>query len=299
MAKSTFNDSVIISDRRIVAIGIGSSGKKIIDYMIHENRFGIELIIADFDDDNIYKNLQNYLHGTDVIFIVTGLGGSRGTVAAPIIAKIAKQIGALTIGIAGTPFLFEGRKRVHFANEALKTLKKECDSVVMISNDKLLSIIDPKAKIKESFSVIDSIFSRVIHGIVGVIIPSGENDINLDLADLQTIMDHRGIAIIGIGEHQGENAAYEAINNALKFAMGNDFYIKKASGVLVHFSMHPDFYYLNLSSAMEVLHKSVNETADVIYGTTTDESFPLDFIRVTVIATGVEKLEMMAANNVY
>lgn len=299
MAKSTFNDSAIISDPRIVAIGIGKSGNKVITYMMNTTASGIEYIYADAYKQNSYGDLRKIIEGVDVVFIVTGLGGSTGTVDAPVVAKLVKEVGVLTLGIVSTPFLFEGRKRVHLANEALKALKKECDSVVMISNDTLLSIIDPKAKIKESFRVIDSIFSRVIHGIVGVIIPSGENDISLDLVDLQTIMNHRGIAVVGIGEKQGENAAYEAVNNAMQFAMGNDFHIKKASGVLVHFSMHPDFYYLNLSSAMEVLHKSVNETADVIYGTTTDESLPLDFIRVTVIATGIEKLEMMAANNVY
>jgi cell division protein FtsZ len=172
-------------------------------------------------------------------------------------------------------FSFEGHKRCETAKAGLKNLKSECDSVVVIPNDRIPNI-DANCPLNECFKLIDGVFSRVINGIAGVIIPSGENDINLDFADLQTIMIHRGIAVIGIGEHQGKNAAYEAINNAMKFTMADGLTMKSASGVLVHFNMHPEFHFMELSAAMEVIHKSVDESA-----------------------AGVEKSFMLVANNVY
>ncbi len=299
MEQFTITESSILTKPRIVAVGVGDSGNKIIDYMCQEQNSGIELIIANTDEQDYYESLRETLVGTDVVFIVTGLGGITSTATAPIIAKLAKEVGALTIGVASKPFSFEGRKRLKLAEEGLRTLITECNSVVIIPNDKLLSIIDPKLGIRDSFKTVDCIFARVINGIAGVIIPSGEDDINLDVADLLTIMIHGGVAIIGIGEHQGENAAYEAINDAMKFSMADDLTMKDASGVLVHFNMHPELHFMELSAAMEVIHKSVDESAEVIFGTTTDESLPLDFIRVTVIATGVEKIPMVVANNVY
>jgi len=299
MKQFTFNELPTVRESKIVAVGVGDSGNNIINYMINEKTSGIELIIANTDEQNSYESLRQTLEGADVIFVVVGLGGTTGTVKASSIAKIAKDVGALTIGITSKPFSFEGHKRRGIAEAGLTTLKSECDSVVVIPNDKLLSIIDPKAQIKVSFKIVDGVFSRVINAIAGVIIPSGENDINLDFADLQTIMIHRGVAVIGIGEHQGNSAAHEAINDAMKFAMVDGLTMQDASGVVVHFNMHSEFHFMELSVAMEVVQRSVGESTEVIFATTTDESLPLDFIRVTVIATGVEKIPMVAANNVY
>lgn len=299
MEKFTITELNTLQTPQIVAVGVGDSGKNIIDYMANQNTLGIELIIANTGEQDYYESLRETLEGADVVFIVTGLGGISSTAIAPLIAKLANEVGALTIGIVSKPFSFEGRKCLKLAEEGLRTLNSECNSVVVLSNDKLLSIIDPKLGIKDSFKIIDSIFARVINGISGVIIPSGENDINLDLTDLKTIMIHRGVAIVGIGEYQGENAAYKAMNAAMKFATVDGLSMKNASGILVHFNMHPEFHFMQLSAAMEVVHKSIDESAEVIFGTTTDDSFPLDFIRVTIIATGIEKIPMMAANNVY
>jgi cell division protein FtsZ len=272
----SIKESSTLTQARIVAVGVSGSGSNIINYMGKAQNSGIELIIANMDAQDHYESLRETLSGADVVFIITGLGGVTGTVVAPIIAKIAKEVGALTIGVVSKPFCFEGQKRTEIADKGLETLKRIADSVVVIPNDKLLSNIDTKLGIKECFKSVDSVFARVIYAIAGVIIPSGENDINLDFADLQTIMIHRGIAVIGIGEHQGKNAAYEAINNAMKFTMADGLTMKSASGVLVHFNMHPEFHFMELSAAMEVIHKSVDESA-----------------------AGVEKSFMLVANNVY
>ena len=164
-------------------------------------------------------------------------------------------------------------------------------------NDKLLSIIDPKLGIKESFKIVDGVLARAVSGTSGVILASGENDINLDFADLKTVMSHRGLALMGVGEYKGENAAYEAIKNAIESPLLDNMSINGALGVLVHFNMHPEFPFMELSAAMDVVHESVDDSADVIFGTTTDESIPKDYIRITLVATGFEKKASIGVNN--
>jgi cell division protein FtsZ len=142
---------------------------------------------------------------------------------------------------------------------------------------------------KESFKIVDDVLSRAVSGTSGVILSSGDNDINLDFADLQTVMSHRGMALMGVGEHQGENAAYEAIKSAIESPLLDNMSINGAMGVLVHFNMHPDFPMMELSEAMDVVHESAHEEAEVIFGTSTNASLPVDFVRITLVATGFEK----------
>lgn len=295
MEQFTFDELPTVRESRIVAVGVCDSGNNIIKYMMNEKISGIELIIANTDKQDSYESLRETLVGADVVFIATGLGGITSTATAPIIAKLAKEVGALVIGILSKPFHFEGNARLRLAKQGLESLKSECDSVVVIPNDRIPNI-DANRPLNECFKLIDGVFSRVINGIAGVIVGSGENDINLDIVDLQTIMTHHGVAVAGIGESKGDKAALEAINNAIEFAEIDGTSIKSASGVLVHFTMHPEFYFMKLADAMDVIHNSVNVSADVIFGTTTDESLPLDFIRVTLIA--VEKSQMVGVSNV-
>ncbi|HEX5622820.1 MAG TPA: cell division protein FtsZ [Sulfuricurvum sp.] len=325
-------ESSTLTGARIVAVGVGGGGGNMIGYMLKEQIPGIELIIANTDAQVLeqgsaaikiqlgakltkglgagmkpevgkesaiesYEDLRRALEGADIVFVAAGLGGGTGTGAAPIIAKIAKEVGALTIAVVTKPFSFEGRKRLKLAEEGLEELKNESDSIVVIPNDKLLSIIDPKLGIKESFKIVDSVLARAVSGTSGVILASGENDINLDFADLQTVMSHRGLALMGVGEYKGDNAAYEAIKNAIESPLLDNMSINGALGVLVHFNMHPEFPFMELSSAMEVVQKSVDESAEVIFGTTTDDNLPLDFIRITLVATGFEKKASMGINN--
>lgn len=299
MEPFTIYESVTLTPLRIVVLGIGNSGKNIVEYMQKKEMPGIELHIVNYQEEYIGKELIEALSGSDIVYITCGLGGKSGAIAAPVIAKIAKDAGALTVGIVTEPFSFEGPKRRNLAKEGLLALKPNCDSVAVLPCDKLLSIIDPKITIKESFKIVDSIVAGVIFGISGVLLPSGDNDINLDILDLRTIMRQKGIATVGIGEFRGKNAARKAIKTAYEFAMADNIPIKNASAVLVHFNMHPEFHFIQLSAAMDIIHNSVDESADVIFGTTTNRNLPLDFIRVTVIATGFEKKTMQAVNNVF
>jgi len=332
MEPFSIEESTTLTGARIVAVGVGGGGGNMIGYMLKEAIPGIELIIANTDAQVLeqgsaavkiqlgakltkglgagmkpevgkesalesYEDLARALEGADIVFVAAGLGGGTGTGAAPIIAKIAKEVGALTIAVVTKPFSFEGKKRLKLAEDGLQELKNESDCIVVIPNDKLLSIIDPKLGIKESFKIVDSVLARAVSGTSGVILASGDNDINLDFADLQTVMSHRGLALMGVGEYKGENAAYEAIKNAIESPLLDNMSVNGALGVLVHFSMHPDFPFMELSSAMDVVHNSVDESADVIFGTTTDENLAKDFIRITLVATGFEKKAAMGINN--
>lgn len=317
-------ESELQKGARIVAVGVGGGGGNMIGHMLKEGISGIELLIANTDAQVLdqsaaakkiqlgaqltkglgagmkpavgkdsalesYEALKEALTGADIVFIAAGLGGGTGTGAAPVIAGIAKEIGALTISVVTKPFMFEGNKRMKLAEEGLKELKESSDSIVVIPNDKLLSIIDRKLGMKDSFKIVDSVLAQAVSGTSGVILASGDNDINLDFADLQTVMSHRGMALMGVGEHQGENAAYEAIKAAIESPLLDNMSINGAMGVLVHFHMHPDFPMMELNEAMGVVHDSADEDADVIFGTSSDDQLDVDYIRITLVATGFEQ----------
>ncbi len=319
-----------INGAKIVAVGVGGGGGNMIGHMLNEGVSGIEMIIANTDaqvlnksDANVriqlgekltkglgagmkpevgkesaiesYDEIKAALTGADIVFIAVGLGGGTGTGAAPVIAQIAKEIGALTISVVTKPFLFEGKRRQRLALAGLEELKNESDSIVVIPNDKLLSIIDSKLGIRQSFKIVDGVLAQAVSGTSGVILSSGDNDINLDFADLRTVMSHPGMALMGVGEFEGDNAAFESIKSAIESPLLDNMSINGAMGVLVHFSMHPEFPMLELAEAMEVVHESVHEDADVFFGTTTDENMAENFVRITLVATGFE--ETQGVNN--
>ncbi len=320
------------SGARIVAVGVGGGGGNMIGHMAKEGVKGIEMIMINTDSqaldqlDNVKKiqigakltgglgagmkpeigrdsALENYddikaaLEGADIVFISAGLGGGTGTGAAPVVAQIAKEVGALTVSVVTKPFKFEGKKRAKLAEIGLDELKKESDSIVVIPNEKLLSIIDRRLGIKDSFKIVDSVLAQAVSGTSGVILSSGENDINLDFADLKTVMSHKGMALMGVGEFEGENAAYEAIKAAIESPLLDNMSINGAMGVLVHFKISPEFPTLDLHEAMQVVNETAHEDADIIFGTSTDASLPENYVKITIVATGFEHADEKKANN--
>ena len=312
------------SGARIIAVGVGGGGGNMIGHMLKEGVEGIEMMLVNTDAQALdksdaaskiqigvkltkglgagmkpsigedsavenYDEIKNALEGADIVFISAGLGGGTGTGAAPIVARIAKEVGALTISVVTKPFMFEGPKRLKLAEAGLHELKKESDSIVVIPNDKLLSIIDRKLGLKDSFKIVDSVLAQAVSGTSGIILSNSENDINLDFADLKTVMSHKGMALMGVGEHQGENAAYEAIKAAIESPLLDNMSINGAMGVLVHFNMHPNFPMMETSEAMIVVQESAHEDAEVIFGTSTDETLPENYVKITIVATGFEK----------
>ncbi len=235
-----------------------------------------------------YDDIKEALEGADIVFIASGLGGGTGTGATPVVAQAAKEIGALSVSIVTKPFAFEGRKRTKLAEAGLGELKKDSDSIVVIPNDKLLSIVDKKLGIKDSFKLVDDILSRAVGGMSSVVLSYGPNDINVDFADVETVMGHKGMAILGVGEAVGENAAIEAIRDAIESPLLDNLAINGAMGVLVHFHIHENFPLAQIQDAMEIIYDHADEDADVIFGTTTNESFAENEVKITLVITGFD-----------
>ena len=315
-----------VTGANIKAIGVGGGGGNMIGHMINLGIEGIELIVANTDAQVLntskahskiqlgekttrglgagmmpevgkeaalesYDQIKERLEGADIVFVAAGMGGGTGTGAAPVIAQAAKEIGALTISVVTKPFKFEGRKRARLAAAGIEELKKESDSIVVIPNDKLLAIVEKNLGIKDSFKIVDDVLARAVSGISGVILSYGQNDINLDFADVKTVMSHRGLALMGVGESQGSNSAYEAIKSAIESPLLDNMSINGALGVLVHFTTNPNYPLVDISEAMEIVYESADEDAHVIFGTTTDESMEPDRVKITLIATGFEHQE--------
>ncbi len=312
-----------VSGAKIKAIGVGGGGGNMINHMINQGVEGIDLIVANTDAQALesskapykiqlgekltkglgagmrpeigqesamesYDAIKEVLEGADIVFVSSGLGGGTGTGAAPIVAQAAKEVGALTVSVVTKPFRFEGPKRMRLAEAGLAQLKKESDSIIVIPNEKLLSIVDKNLGLKNSFKMVDDILARAVTGISNVIVSKGEHDINLDFADVNTVMSHRGLALMGVGEASGPSAAYEAIKNAIESPLLDNMDIKGAMGVLVHFHIHPDYPILEIGEAMSIVEENADEDAHVIFGTTTDESLPVDSVNITIVATGFE-----------
>ena len=324
--KFSIEESPTLVGAKIKAIGVGGGGGNMINHMINSGITDIDLIIANTDAQALessnapykiqlgekltkglgagmkpeigqqsaiesYDAIKEVLDGADIVFVSSGLGGGTGTGAAPIIAQAAKEIGALTVSVVTKPFRFEGKRRQKLAESGLEELKKESDSIIVIPNEKLLSIVDKNLGIKDSFKMVDNILARAVSGISNVILSRGKNDINLDFADVNTVMSHRGLALMGVGEATGPSAAYEAIKNAIESPLLDNMDINGAMGVLVHFQIHPDYPILEISEAMNIIEDNADENAHVIFGTTTDESMQLDEVKITIVATGFESEE--------
>lgn len=311
---------------KIKAIGVGGGGSNMINHMIKAGVRGIELYVANTDAQALHTSLapnkiqlgskltkglgagmkpdtgkesaieaneeiRSALEGADIVFIAAGLGGGTGTGAAPVIASIAKELGILTISVVTKPFKFEGRKRLKFADIGLEELKRESDSIVVIPNERLLSVIDRTMGMKDSFKLVDSVLSNAVTGTSGVILDTGcGDDINVDFADLRTVMGYKGLALMGMGDYTGENSPFEALQLAVESPLLDNLSINGAMGVMVHFQMHPSVSLFELSTAMEeIIHESVDEDADVIFGTSTNEGLAENQVIVTLVATGFER----------
>jgi len=308
---------------QIKAIGVGGGGGNMINHMIQEGIHSIDLIVANTDaqalDSSVapykmqlgmnatrglgagmipekgreaalesFDDVKSMLEGADIVFISAGLGGGTGTGAAPIIAQAAKEVGALTVSIVTSPFKFEGRKRSQLAKDGLEELKRESDSIIVVPNERLLSIVEKNLGIKESFKMVDDILAQAVGGISKVILSHGENDINLDFADVKTVMNHKGLALMGTGYSTGSSAAYDAAKIAIESPLLDNISIDGAMGVLVQFDIHPDYPLNGIGEAMDIIYDSADEDADVIFGTTTNSNMEEDEVRITIVATGFE-----------
>jgi cell division protein FtsZ len=323
MSGFSIEEAKHIYGAKIKVIGVGGGGGNMVNHMIAQGVTGIDLIVANTDAQALehskasiklqlgekktkglgagmqpevgkesalesYEEIKSALEGADIVYVASGLGGGTGTGAAPVIAQAAKEIGALTVSVVTKPFMFEGRKRMKLAVAGLNELKKESDSIVVIPNDKLLSIVERGLGIKDSFKIVDDVLSRAVGGMSQVVLSSGQSDINVDFADVKTVMSHRGMALMGVGESSGEGAASEAVKSAIESPLLDNLSINGALGVLIHFHIPSACPLSEISEAMGVVYDSADEDADVIFGTTTDDSMADDSVKVTIVATGFE-----------
>lgn len=320
----TIEENKGVYGAKMKVIGVGGGGGNMINHMIREGYDRIDLLVANTDSQALenslaktkillgektaktlgagmdptvgkdsaeesFDTLKDALEYSDIVFVASGLGGGTGTGASPVVARAAKENKALTIGVVTTPFKFEGKKRATLAQAGINELKKECDSILVIPNQKLLSLIDKKAGIKESFKMVDDVLARAVGGMSSIILDSGDSDINLDFADVKKIMSHRGLALMGVGASEGEDAPKEAIQDAIQSPLLDDMSINGAMGVLIHFKIHPDCSLLEISEAVSLVEEAAHDNADIIFGTTTDASIENNRVEVTLIATGFEE----------
>ncbi len=303
---------------RIRVVGVGGSGKNAINHMINSKVRGVEFIAVNSDAQDLHRSLskrkihigknltrglgtgmnpelgkraaeetrqevQEALAGSDMVFITCGMGGGTGTGAAPIVAKIAKEIGALVIAVVTKPFSFEGAQRKEIAERGLAELKKEVDAFIVIPNDKLLSIVDTKTSAKSAFAMCDEILRQAVEGVSDIITTPGE--INTDFNDIKAIMEGAGPALMGIGIAEGDERAREAAQMAVNSPL-LDVSISGARGILFVVAGSDDLGIMEVQEAAKVINESVDKSAKVIFGIMKDEKLKKGQLRIIVIATG-------------
>ena len=230
------------------------------------------------------QEITQALDGADMVFITAGMGGGTGTGAAPVVAKIAKELGILTIAVVTKPFSWEGRKRQNQAVQGIEKLREAVDAVIVVPNDKLLQVVDRQVSLTESFIIVDEVILRGVQGISDIITIPGT--INVDFADVKAVMQSSGSALMGIGRGQGEGRAVKAAQIAISSQLLESS-INGASGLIVNITGGPDMTLHEITDAANIIHDAVLEDATVIIGTAVNENIQGE-IQVTVIATGFE-----------
>jgi cell division protein FtsZ len=233
------------------------------------------------DTDRVLQHLQ----GADMVFLTAGLGGGTGGGAAPIIANLAKEMEILTVGVVTKPFIFEGKRRMLQADRCLEELRASVDSLIIIPNQRLISHATKNTGVREAFAMADNVLRQAVQGIADIIVKPGY--INVDFADVRTVMSERGMAMMGIGEVAGENAAVEAVQKAINSPLLENVSIKGARGVLLNFTHASTLPIYQLNEASKIVHDLVDADANIIFGDVLDDDMD-EQVRVTVIATGFD-----------
>lgn len=303
---------------RIRVIGVGGSGCNAVNHMVNSKVRGVDFIAVNTDAQDLHRSkagkkihigrtltrglgtgmnpelghkaadetrdeIQEALKGSDMVFVTCGMGGGTGTGAAPIVAQIARELGALTVGVVTKPFGFEGQQRSRLADNGIGELRKAVDALVMIPNDRILGIVSRDTGIKNAFAMCDDILKQAVEGISDLITTPGI--INVDFADVRTIMQNAGSALMGIGTGTGEKRAEDAAKAAISSPL-LDVSIHGAKGVLFSVAGGSDLGMLEIQDAAQVITNAIDPDAKVIFGAITDETLKKGQVKVTVIATG-------------
>ncbi len=303
----------------IKVIGVGGGGNNAVNRMIESGLKGVEFISVNTDKQALFtsnaehklqigdkltkglgaganpeigkkaaeesrEDVAQLLEGADMVFITSGMGGGTGTGAAPVVAEIAKELGILTVGVVTKPFTFEGRRRMVHADQGVEELKTRVDTLVTIPNDRLLQVIEKRTTMLEAFKIADDVLMQGVQGISDLIAVPGL--VNLDFADVKTIMLEQGLAHMGIGQASGENRAAEAAKQAIHSPL-LETSIEGAKGVLLNITGGSNLGLLEVNEAAELVAEAADQDANIIFGAVINEELK-DEIRITVIATGFE-----------
>ncbi len=310
---------------RIKVVGIGGGGCNAVDRMIDEGLQGVEFVAVNTDAQALLlskaanrvrvgekltrglgsggdpeigrkateesaEELYGVLKGSDMVFITAGMGGGTGTGGAAVVAQIAKEVGALTIGVVTRPFTFEGSRRIQSAEAGISRLKEQADTLIVIPNDRLLQIVDKRANLQTAFRMADDVLRQGVQGISELITVPGL--INLDFADVRTIMSEGGAALMAVGQAKGEDAARIAAEQAISSQL-LDITIDGARGILFNVTGGPDLTLFDVNQAAAIIKETAHPDVNLIFGAVIDPSMN-DDVRITVIATGFERTGSVA-----
>ncbi|MBB1565016.1 cell division protein FtsZ [Candidatus Gracilibacteria bacterium] len=305
---------------KIKVVGVGGAGQNAVNRMIETGLDGVEFIAVNTDTQALFNSLANtklnigktstnglgaganpeigkkaaeesreelkaVLEGADMIFITCGLGGGTGTGAAPIVAEVAKELGSLTVGIVTKPFSFEGQNRMAKAVDGFNNLKEKVDTLITIPNDKILSIIDKKTPLLDAFSIVDEVLKQGVQGVSDLITQPGL--INVDFADVTSVMKNAGSALMGIGYGSGENRATEAARAAIDSPL-LELSIAGAKGLLFNITGGTDLSMYEVDEAARIITDSIDTDANIIFGATVNEDYNGE-LKITVVATGFDE----------
>jgi cell division protein FtsZ len=314
------DEDVVHAGARIKVVGVGGGGGNAVNRMVHAGLGDVEFIVANTDQQALLNNaapvkvqigaqltkglgagadprigreaaledtdrLLEVLSGADLVFVTTGLGGGTGTGAAPVIASLANQMGALTVAVVTRPFRFEGRKRATQAEIGMRELAEAVDTMITIPNDRLLATVERSTSMGAAFETADDVLRQAIQGISDLILVPGL--INLDFADVKTIMSRMGFAIMGTGVATGQDRARAAATAAVSSPLLEDASVQGARGVIINVTGGPDLTLAEVSDASEIVHGAAHEDANIIFGAVVDPAMEGQ-IKITVIATGFD-----------
>jgi cell division protein FtsZ len=312
---------------KIKVIGLGGGGSNAVNRMIGAQFTGVEFAVANTDlqalraspaavklqlgarltaglgagsDPEIGKNaaledrdrIQKVIEGADMVFVTAGLGGGTGTGSAPVVASVAKELGILTVAVVTKPFAFEGRKRALQAEAGMAELRAVVDTLIAIPNQRLLAVVDRGTPLLEAFKVADTVLLQAVQGISDLILVPGL--INLDFADVRTIMSGMGMALMGAGVGRGEHRAIDAAQKAVASPLLDDTSIEGAKGILINFTGGADLSIHEVEEAARIVQEAAHEEANIIFGAVIDPALD-DEVRITVIATGFTERKEFAA----
>lgn len=315
-----FDDNELTKTAKIKVFGVGGGGGNAINTMITEGVGGVEFLVANTDLQALENNLADVklqlgskltnglgagadpskgrdsaledeahlaelLAGADMVFVTAGMGGGTGTGAAPVIANIAREQGALTVGVVTKPFQFEGRRRMKQAEEGIRNLANAVDTLIIIPNQRLLMISGDQTTILEAFKKADEVLLHAVQGISNLITVPGL--VNVDFADVRTIMSGKGLALMGTGHSSGPSRAVDAAEMAISSPLLEDVSIEGATGILVNLTGGLDVTLAELNDALSLIEQAAHEDANIIFGNVIDESMR-DEVSITVIATGFD-----------